>query len=105
MDGGADGGECSNIETTLFIPTCGGAGCHENPGAASNLDLVSSGVSARIKAATSTCMSKPMLSFILEKVKPGPGCGSLMPLGSPALLPNELKCLTAYLGNLADGGI
>ncbi len=100
-----DAGDCSDVEKTIFTPTCGGAGCHENPGAASNLDLVSPGVAARIKAATSTCQTKPMPAYILEKVKASPSCGALMPLGAEALGPNELKCLQVYLARLGDGGM
>ena len=99
-----DAGDCSDVEKLIFIPTCGGAGCHENPGAASNLDLVSAGAGARIKAATSTCQAKPMTSFLLEKVKASPACGATMPLGSDPLGPNEMKCLEGYLARLTDGG-
>lgn len=103
-----DAGGCSDVETTIFVPSCGGAGCHENPGAASNLDLVSPGVAGRIRAATSTCMTKPMGPYILEKVKPAPGCGSVMPLGASGaelLSADALKCLEQYLGAVADGGL
>jgi hypothetical protein len=99
------GGGCSDVETTIFIPSCGGAGCHENPGAASNLDLVSAGVGPRIKAATSTCQSKPMSELILEKVKPSPSCGSVMPLGADLLSADAVKCLEQYLATVTDGGI
>ena len=106
MDAGVDGGGvCPDVETKLFVPTCGGAGCHENPGAAGNLDLVSPGVGARLKAAISTCQAKPMISYMIDKVKPAPTCGAVMPLGSDPLGPNELRCLQAYLDRLVDGGI
>jgi hypothetical protein len=101
-----DSGTCSDVETTIFIPTCGGVGCHENPGAAGNLDLVTPGVAARIKAATSTCMAKPMTSYLLEKLKPSPGCGSRMPIGASDPFPaDQYLCLEQYLAKLADGGI
>lgn len=103
MDAGVDGG-CPDVERDLFIPSCGGVGCHENPGAANNLDLVTAGVAARIKAANSTCMAKPTPAFILEKVKATPGCGSRMPPGTP-LDAFQISCLEAYLSKLADGGI
>ena len=100
-----DAGVCSDVETTIFVPSCGGVGCHENPGAAGNLDLVSAGVAGRIKAATSTCMARPMTSYLLEKLKPSPGCGALMPLGSNDPLPAvQVKCVEQYLARLADGG-
>ena len=101
-----DAGVCSDVETTIFIPTCGGVGCHESPGAAGNLDLVAPGVAARIKGVTSTCMAKPLTSYILAKLKPSPGCGATMPLGSSDPLPaDQVKCIEKYLAKLADGGV
>jgi hypothetical protein len=100
-DAGAD---CSDVENKIFIPTCGGAGCHENPGAANNLDLVSAGTAARIKTQTSTCQSKPMPTLILEKLRGTPPCGASMPLGSDPLTDNEYGCVVAYINKL-DGGI
>lgn len=100
-----DAGDCSDVQKTIFTPTCGGAGCHENPGAASNLDLVSAGVATRLKAGTSTCQTKPIATYLLEKVKASPSCGARMPLGSDPLGPNELKCLEGYLARLGDGGM
>ncbi len=101
-----DAGTCSDVETTIFVPSCGGVGCHENPGAAGNLDLVGPGVAARIKASTSTCMAKPMTSYLLEKLKPSPGCGARMPLGASDPFPaDQYKCIEQYLAKLSDGGI
>ena len=104
MDAGVDGG-CPDVEQALLIPSCGGVSCHENPGAANNLDLVAAGVAARIKASTSTCQGKPMVSFLLDKVKATPACGAQMPLGSDPLTPFEVQCLESYLAKLGDGGI
>lgn len=105
MDAGVDGG-CPDVEKALFVPSCGGVGCHESPGPANNLDLVSPGIPARIRAATSTCQAKPMGAFILEKVKPSPGCGGIMPLGATEPLGAfEVACLEEYLGKVADGGL
>ncbi len=99
-DAGAD---CSDVKNKIFIPTCGGAGCHENPGAANNLDLVGAGVDGRLSTQLSTCQSKPMKTFLLEKLKAAPGCGATMPLGSDPLTPNEYNCVATYLAGL-DGG-
>lgn len=100
MDAGAD---CSDVENTIFKPACGGSGCHENPGAASNLDLVSAGVPGRL-GGLSTCQSKPMKTYMLEKVSMTPGCGQPMPFNSDPLTAAELKCLTDYMAKV-DGGI
>jgi len=106
-DAGMDGGMlCGDVEKTILLPSCGGAGsCHENPGAASNLDLVGAGIPARIRAQTSTCQSKSMTAFILEKVKPSPSCGGPMPLAADPLSDFAISCLEKYLADVVDGGI
>ena len=101
MDAGAD---CSDVEKTIFKPACGGSGCHENPGAASNLDLVTAGVAGRL-GGLSTCQSKPMKTYMLEKVSMAPGCGQPMPFNADALTAAEMKCLTDYMATVGDGGI
>ena len=60
------GTDCSDVQKAIFIPTCGGAGCHENPGAANNLDLFSPGVDSRLSTQISTCQGKPLRTFMLE---------------------------------------
>ena len=100
-----DAGDCTDVQNKIFIPTCGGSGCHENPGAAGNLDLSSAGVAGRINSQLSTCMGKPMKSYLFEKLGPNPACGAKMPLGSDALSANELKCVRDYLARIADGGV
>ena len=45
-----------------------------------------------------------MAAFMLEKLKPSPGCGTAMPLGSDPLSDNEYSCVQKYLAAL-DGGI
>ena len=97
------GMDCSDVENKIFIPTCGGAGCHENPGAANNLDLVTAGTAARINTQISTCQAKPMRTLIVQKLRGAPPCGAPMPLGSDLLSDNEYNCVVAYLAKL-DGG-
>ena len=99
-----DAGDCSDVEATIFKPTCGSVGCHENPPGSSNLDLVSPGVAARLRG-TSTCQAQPLTTYLLEKVKASPSCGSRMPLGDDPLGPNEMKCLEDYIAKVVDGGI
>lgn len=98
--------DCTDVENTIFKPACGGSGCHENPGAASGLDLVSAGVKSRLTG-NSTCMSKPMKTYMLEKVSMTPGCGQPMPFNSDALTAAELKCLQDYMATVTtgDGGM
>ncbi len=95
--------DCTDVEAKIFKPKCGTVGCHGNPGAANNLDLVAPGVKGRLNSQISTCQSKPMKSFMLEKLKGTPGCGTLMPLGGDPLTADEYKCVEDYLSGL-DGG-
>ena len=99
-----DAGVCPDVEQTIFIPTCGGSGCHENPGAANNLDLVSPGVAGRLATGLSTCQGKPLRTFMLTKLSGPPGCGAQMPLGADPLSADQLMCITEYLAAL-DGGM
>lgn len=103
--GGSDAGfSCTpaNVENLIFIPSCGGAGCHGPTNPSNGLDLQSAGVAARL-GGVSMCMSKPMSSFMLEKLHPSPACGSQMPLGRS--LPDEqIACIATYLSSL-DGGV
>ena len=106
MGGGDGGGEdCTDVENKIFRPKCGGSGCHENPGAASMLDLVSDGGNKSRLAGLSTCMSKPMKTYMLEKLSMTPGCGQPMPFNSDPLTAAELKCLTDYMATVGDGGM
>jgi hypothetical protein len=109
LDGGLDGGSdagftCTpaNVESLIFIPSCGGAGCHGPTNPSNGLDLQSPGVASRLKG-VSQCMSKSEASFMLEKLHPSPACGSQMPLGRT--LPDEqIACVASYLASL-DGGV
>ncbi len=111
LDGGlTDGGSgdagftCTNanVENLIFIPSCGGAGCHGATNPSNGLDLVSAGVASRLKG-VSQCMSKPESSFMLEKLHPSPACGSQMPLGR-TLPAEQIACVASYLASL-DGGV
>ena len=94
-----------NVEKDIFIAKCGMSGCHSATAPQNGLDLVTAGVATRIKTGTSMCMSKPLISFVDEKVfNAAPSCGgSQMPLGDP-LSPTERKCMKDYLAGLTDGG-
>ncbi|MBL8955331.1 MAG: hypothetical protein JNK82_31445 [Myxococcaceae bacterium] len=92
-----------DVEVDIFLPKCGSAGCHAANSA--QIDLVSPGIGMRIATTNSpTCQSKPMRSYLAEKLTDSPSCGAPMPLGEA--LPNaELKCVRDYLLALsADGG-
>lgn len=112
-DGGVDAGPVvCEVEALpdgggIFKASCGGPGCHESPGPASGLDLVSAGVKDRLRMGkgTAACAMLPLAELTLEKVKPSPSCGSQMPLGQNPLSAREIKCLEDYLAPLKDGGM
>ena len=93
-----------NVETQIFQPKCGFAGCHSAMAPANGLDLVTAGVAMRLATGTSTCSAKPLAPFMIEKIGMMPTCGSPMPLGEP-LTAEEDKCVRDYIAALsADGG-
>src|SRR6187551_2514877 len=47
-DAGPDLGSCGDVVTRIFVPSCGGTGCHGAIAAQQDLDLVSPGVAARV---------------------------------------------------------
>ena len=107
LDGGlsGDGGSCTDVEAQIFVPTCGTASCHVTPGPAGALDLVSPGTATRLATAVSTCQTKPMKTYLLEKVKGTQACGGPMPLGADPLTSAQITCLTNYLAKLGDGSL
>jgi hypothetical protein len=92
-----------DVESQIFVPKCGTAGCHDAVSKMNGLDLVTPGVANRLRTGTSTCMGKSLLVHIPEKLTLNPPCGSPMPLGAP-LMANEVACIKQYLIKIADGG-
>lgn len=90
----------------MFNRKCGG--CHGATSPAKNLDMVTTGLGARMVNKVSTCMSKPLISsqgaagakptgLLFEKLAgPVTGCGVRMPAGAPALTPVELECVNDW---------
>jgi len=101
---GPDLGPCGDVVTRIFVPSCGGTGCHGATGAQQDLDLVSPGVAARVVGVTGTgCIStladpaNPEASLIYQKLSPTPPCGSPMPLARPALSEDDVACVLAWI--------
>jgi len=93
-----------DVETEIFVPKCGSSGCHSATSPQNGLDLVTTGVAMRIATGTSSvCQTKPIISYLAEKLTMTPSCGQPMPLGDP-LNSLELKCVSDYLASLRDGG-
>ncbi len=101
---GPDTGPCGNVETRIFVPSCGGTGCHGATGPQQDLDLVSPGIAARVVGVPGTgCIStladpaNPEASLIYQKLSPTPPCGSPMPLARPALSDEDVACVLAWI--------
>jgi hypothetical protein len=86
-----------------------GKGCHGNNEPDADLDLVSSGVGDRVRGLTSMsmCEGRALVEapggahLMVEKLEDAT-CGSPMPLGEPALSPNELECVKRWVDELAE---
>ncbi|HYQ04640.1 MAG TPA: hypothetical protein VER96_38465 [Polyangiaceae bacterium] len=103
-DGGPDLGPCGDVVARIFVPSCGGTGCHGPSGAQQDLDLVSPGVAGRVVGVsgigcTSTLAdpANPETSLIYQKLLPTPPCGSPMPLARPALSDEDVACVRAWI--------
>ena len=101
---GSDVGPCGDVVERIFVPSCGGTGCHDALGPQQDLDLVSPGVAARVVGVpglgcTSTLAdpANPELSLIYQKLSPTPPCGSPMPLARPALSEEDAACVLAWI--------
>jgi len=103
-DAGPDLGPCGDVVTRIFVPSCGGTGCHGATAPQQDLDLVSPGVAARVVgvlglgcSATLADPSDPQASLIYQKLSPTPPCGSPMPLARPALSDEDAACVLAWI--------
>jgi hypothetical protein len=107
-DAGADpnAGPCGDVVTRIFIPSCGGTGCHGAVGPQQDLDLVSPDVASRVVGVPGTgtgCVStladptNPEASLIYQKLSPTPPCGSPMPLARPPLSDEDVACVLAWI--------
>ena len=47
-DAGSNLGACGDVVARVFVPSCGGTGCHGVTASQDGLDLVSAGVAARV---------------------------------------------------------
>ncbi len=113
-DAGDDDGAspaCSAIPT-LLKTSCGQAGCHGMTAPAGGLDLVSSGLAARLngKVSNASCsggklidVAAPERSLIYTQLAPAPNCGLAMPLGQPALSDEQKACVLAWIELGAPG--
>jgi hypothetical protein len=103
---GTDGsaGACGDVVTRIFVPNCGGSGCHGATAAQQDLDLVSPGVASRVVGIPGKGCSvmladpaDPEGSLIYQKLSPAPPCGSPMPLARPPLSRADAACILAWI--------
>ncbi|HEX3697121.1 MAG TPA: hypothetical protein VH374_17220 [Polyangia bacterium] len=94
-----------NVLTDIFSNRCGG--CHGAAAPTKNLDLVSTGLGARMVNKTSTCKSQPLVAGLLTSGKPTgllfqklagavTDCGVQMPAGGTPLTAAEIACVSDW---------
>jgi hypothetical protein len=103
-EAGSDSGQCGDVIARVFVPSCGGNGCHGAIGAQQGLDLVSPGVAARVVgvaakecSATLADPKNPDNSLIYTKLSPNPPCGAQMPLARAPVSADDIACVRAWI--------
>ena len=105
---GADGtdpnGACGDVIARVFVPSCGGTGCHSANAPQQGLDLVSPGVASRVVGVSAKqCATvladpqNPQQSLLYLKLLPQPDCAAQMPLARPALSSADTACVLAWI--------
>lgn len=102
--GTSSNGACGDVVARIFVPTCGGTGCHSANASQQGLDLVSPDVASRVvgvsaKVCTSTLADpqNPEASLMYQKLLPLPKCGAQMPLARPPLSSADTACVLAWI--------
>jgi len=104
-EGGSCGssGPCPDIPSTLFVPTCGVAGCHASTAPQNGVDLISPGVYARLEEQTTadgpvidtgTPSQSVLYRVLLADTPPG---GSRMPFGQAPLDDATVACVLDWI--------
>jgi hypothetical protein len=95
---------CGDVPTRLFVPSCGGTGCHNATAPQQGLDLVSPDVASRVVGAMGKqCLQlladpqNPEQSLLYLKLFPKPPCGAPMPLARPALSSADIACIKSWI--------
>jgi hypothetical protein len=101
---GEDSGACGDVVTRIFVPSCGGTGCHGATAPQQGLDLVSPGVAARVVGISGTgctgtlaAPADPASSLLYTKLATSPPCGAQMPLGRPSLSSADAACILTWI--------
>ncbi len=112
VDGAMTGnGGCGDVPTRIFVPSCGGIGCHGVTAPQQGLDLESPGVAARVIGVRAKVCSglladpaNPDGSLIYGKLLDPPPCGARMPLARPSLSLADIECVKAWIVARPSGG-
>ncbi|MEO8901971.1 MAG: hypothetical protein ABI488_08890 [Polyangiaceae bacterium] len=103
-DADANNGPCGDVVARIFVPSCGGTGCHSAMAPQQGLDLVSPGVASRVVGVIAKgCPvaiadpANPTGSLIYQKLSPSPPCGSPMPLARPPLSDADATCVFNWI--------
>jgi hypothetical protein len=94
----------------LFQTRCAGM-CHAGTDPEAGLDLVSANPGARLVAEVSDtifCSGRMLIEpdptvdpsehLLIDKLSEHPSCGARMPFGGEALSPDEVECVTRWIG-------
>ena len=99
-----DTGPCGDVVTRIFVPSCGGTGCHSALAPQQDLDLVSPGVASRVVGVSAKGCSVTLVdptdpegSLMYQKLSPNPPCGAQMPLAQPPLSSADAECVRAWI--------
>jgi len=95
----------------LFVAQCSSSACHEGSTPAADLDLVAAGLEERIVLKPATLCpgviadpSDPEASVLIEKLRPDPSCGVVMPLGLELLPEEDVECVVEWISGLVPPG-
>lgn len=108
LPGGSAGTEgndgCGDVVARIFVPSCGGTGCHSASAPQQDLDLVSAGVAERVVGVSAKQCVKvladpknPEQSLLYQKLSARPDCGAQMPLARPALSSADIACVRSWI--------
>jgi hypothetical protein len=102
--GTSNASPCGDVVTRIFVPTCGGTGCHSAAASQQGLDLVSPdvasrvvGVSAKVCGSVIADPQNPQASLMYQKLLPLPKCGAQMPLARPPLSSSDVACVLEWI--------
>jgi hypothetical protein len=100
----------AGLQTQVFQPTCGSAGCHGASNPAMGLDLVSPGLESRLIDVSSNGCGQILVtpgssasSYLFQKLtQSAPTCGDPMPLGGATLPQQQTSCIGTWIASMGS---